>query len=52
MPARTLFSQHHLDTRLPALPEWAEYPYPAFDALRSLWESARAQRDLWSEAQA
>jgi hypothetical protein len=49
--AKTLFSNHYLETRLPDHPEWAEDPTSTFDAVRALWQRARAYGDKWNEAQ-
>jgi hypothetical protein len=38
---KSLFSQHYLDTRLPAQPEWLEDPQPAFEAAQALWRRAQ-----------
>ncbi len=51
MHAKTLFSLHYLDTRLPDHREWAEDPRPTFDAVRALWQKARLHGPTWSEAQ-
>ncbi len=48
---KSLFSQHYLDTRLPAQPEWLEDPRPAFDAAQALWRRAQQVGATWNEAQ-
>jgi hypothetical protein len=51
MQAKTLFSQHYLDNRLPDHPEWAEDPAPALEAIRPLWQKAAHYGESWNEAQ-
>ncbi len=51
MQAKTLFSSHYLETRLPEHPEWREDPRPVFDAVRALWQKAQKYGDSWNEAQ-
>ncbi len=51
MQAKTLFSHHYLDHRLPDHPEWAEDPGPILAAMRPLWDKARQYGDTWNEAQ-
>ncbi|GAB4405976.1 MAG: hypothetical protein Kow00123_18450 [Anaerolineales bacterium] len=51
MQAKTLFSNHYLETRLSGMPEWAEDPRPVFDAVRALWQKARQHGGSWNEAQ-
>jgi len=49
--AKSLFSQHYLQTRLPEHTEWSADPWPVFEAVRQLWERARALGGTWNEAQ-
>ena len=49
--AKSLFSQHYLQARLPEHAEWAADPLPVFEAVRGLWERARALGGSWNEAQ-
>jgi hypothetical protein len=49
--AKSLFSQHYLQSRLSDHPEWSADPLPVFEAVRSLWERARALGGTWNEAQ-
>jgi hypothetical protein len=49
--AKSLFSLHYLQTRLPEHVEWTADPLPAFEAVRRLWERARALGNNWNEAQ-
>ncbi|MCX6032948.1 MAG: hypothetical protein NT169_27135 [Chloroflexi bacterium] len=49
--AKSLFSLHYLQTRLPDHAEWTEDPLPVFEAVRRLWERARALGGSWNEAQ-
>ena len=49
--AKSLFSLHYLQTRLPEHAEWAADPLPAFEAVRRLWERAHALGGSWNEAQ-
>ena len=49
--AKSLFSQHYLQTRLPEHAEWTADPRPVFEAVRRLWERARALGGTWNEAQ-
>ena len=49
--AKSLFSLHYLQARLPEHVEWAEDPLPVFEAVRRLWERARALGGTWNEAQ-
>ncbi len=51
MQAKTLFSRHYLQTRLPDHPEWAEDPQPAFEAIHTRWQRALQFGDSWNEAQ-
>jgi len=51
MQAKTLFSSHYLETRLPDHPEWVEDPHSAFEAVRDLWQKTRQYGDSWNEAQ-
>ena len=51
MQAKTLFSHHYLENRLPDHPEWADDPRLAFEALRALWYKAGQYGDKWNEAQ-
>lgn len=44
--ARTLFSRHYSETRLPGHPEWAEDPRPTFDTVRALRQLTELQ---WRE---
>jgi hypothetical protein len=48
---KTLFSQHYLETRLPALPEWAEDCSEAFARLVALRERVRAILPTLNESQ-
>ncbi|HSN75660.1 MAG TPA: restriction endonuclease, partial [Anaerolineae bacterium] len=48
---KSLFSQHYLETRLPAQPEWLEDPQPALDAALALWRKAQLYGANWNEAQ-
>ena len=49
--AKSLFSQHYLQTRLSAHAEWDAPPLPVFALLRELWERARTLGATWNEAQ-
>jgi len=49
--AKSLFSLHYLQTRLPEHAEWAADPQPVFEAVRRLWERARVLGGNWNEAQ-
>ena len=49
--SKSLFSQHYLQTRLSDHAEWSADPLPVFDAVRRLWERARAMGGTWNEAQ-
>lgn len=49
--AKSLFSQHYLQARLPDHAEWAADPRPVFETVRGLWERARALGSTWNEAQ-
>ena len=51
MQAKPLFSRHYLETRLPDHREWADDPRAAFEAVRTLWRTARQYGDKWNEAQ-
>lgn len=48
---KTLFSQHFIEHRLPALPEWAEEITPLFEQVRALYAHARRFGHTWNEAQ-
>lgn len=48
---KSLFSQHYLETRLPAQPEWLEDPQPALDETLTLWRKAQRYGATWNEAQ-
>jgi len=49
--AKSLFSQHYLQARLPEHGEWGADPRPVFETVRALWERARALGGSWNEAQ-
>jgi hypothetical protein len=49
--AKTLFSTHYLEKRLPQLPEWDADLTEAFAAVRALWARAQQYGDAWDEAQ-
>jgi hypothetical protein len=49
--AKSLFSQHYLQTRLPEHAEWSADPRPVFETVAALWERARALGSTWNEAQ-
>lgn len=49
--AKSLFSQHYLQARLPEHPEWAADPQPVFEAVHALWARARVLGGTWNEAQ-
>ncbi len=49
--AKSLFSQHYLQARLPEHAEWGVDPRPVFETVRALWERARALGGSWNEAQ-
>jgi hypothetical protein len=49
--AKSLFSQHYLQTRLPEHAEWTADPRPVFETVRALWARARALGGTWNEAQ-
>jgi len=49
--AKSLFSLHYLQTRLPDHAEWTADSLPVFEAVRRLWERARALGGSWNEAQ-
>jgi hypothetical protein len=51
MQAKTLFSQHYLQNRLPDHDEWQQDPRPVFEAVRDLWQRARRYGDTWNESQ-
>ncbi|MGB3218879.1 MAG: hypothetical protein WBD79_15880, partial [Anaerolineae bacterium] len=49
--AKSLFSQHYLQTRLPEHAEWTADPRPVFETVAGLWERARTLGASWNEAQ-
>ncbi|MFZ1505331.1 MAG: hypothetical protein WAV74_00950 [Anaerolineae bacterium] len=49
--AKSLFSQHYLQTRLPEHAEWTADPRPVFDTVAGLWERAHTLGASWNEAQ-
>jgi hypothetical protein len=51
LTAKSLFSQHYLQTRLPEHAEWDADPLPVFETVRALWERTRALGGTWNEAQ-
>ena len=48
--AKSLFSQHYLQARLPDHAEWSTDPLPVFGTVRQLWEGARVGRKLMNGA--
>lgn len=48
---KSLFSQHYLETRLPALPAWAADVQSHFRQVQALWQRAQHFGPTWNEAQ-
>ena len=48
---KSLFSQHYLETRLPALPTWAADVQLHFKQVQALWQRAQHFGPTWNEAQ-
>jgi hypothetical protein len=51
MQAKTLFSFHYLNNRLPDHPEWQDDPTIVFNQVRQLWNKATQYGNTWNEAQ-
>jgi very-short-patch-repair endonuclease/type I restriction-modification system DNA methylase subunit len=49
--AKSLFSHHYLESRVPNQAEWAEDPRPVLAQVQTLWHKAQQLGPTWNEAQ-